>query len=115
MQSARKGPPVDTELQEVTLAKRELTNDEKIQFDSHYQARRKDPGTALVISLLWGVFGVDRFYIGDTGYGVGKLLTFGGFFLWAMIDWFKIRGATHQKNLAAIRETRDVLVQMRPA
>lgn len=44
----------------------------------------------LVLSLLsWflGGLGVDRFYGGRIGLGVGKLLTFGGFGIWALIDF----------------------------
>ena len=58
----------------------------------------KDPTIALVLSLLIGAYGVDRFYIGDTGVGIGKLLTCGGFGIWAIIDWFLIMGATREKN-----------------
>jgi TM2 domain-containing membrane protein YozV len=38
------------------------------------------------LSFLWGVFGVDRFYLGKIWTGIFKLLTFGGFGLWAIID-----------------------------
>lgn len=38
----------------------------------------KDPTLSLILSILVGVLGVDRFYIGDVGLGIGKLLTFGG-------------------------------------
>ena len=38
----------------------------------------KDPTTSIIVSLLAGGLGVDRFMIGDTGLGVGKLLTCGG-------------------------------------
>lgn len=38
----------------------------------------KNPTTALILSIFLGVYGVDRFFIGDTGMGVGKLLTCGG-------------------------------------
>ena len=38
----------------------------------------KDPTTSIIVSLLGGGLGIDRFMIGDTGMGVGKLLTCGG-------------------------------------
>lgn len=58
----------------------------------------KNPTTALILSLFLGVYGIDRFYIGHTGLGVGKLLTCGGAGIWAIIDWFKITSATKQVN-----------------
>lgn len=58
----------------------------------------KDPMVSLLLSLFLGGFGIDRFYIGDTGMGVGKLLTCGGVGIWALIDLFLIMGATHDKN-----------------
>lgn len=63
----------------------------------------KDPTTSLIISILAGSFGVDRFIIGDTGLGVGKLLTCGGFGIWAIIDWFMIQDATRQKNMEKLQ------------
>jgi len=64
----------------------------------------KDPQTALIISILLGVYGVDRFYIGDTGMGVGKLLTCGGLGIWTIIDWFNIQKATREKNFMKIQQ-----------
>lgn len=58
----------------------------------------KDPTTVLIVSLLGGTFGIDRFMIGDTGLGIAKLLTCGGFGIWTIIDWFLIMGATKSKN-----------------
>lgn len=64
----------------------------------------KDPTTILIISILAGSLGIDRFMIGDTGLGIGKLLTCGGFGIWAIIDWFIIMGATREKNLALLQQ-----------
>ncbi len=64
----------------------------------------KDPTTMLIVSLLGGNLGIDRFMIGDTGLGVGKLLTCGGLGIWAIIDWFMIQDATRQKNLALLQQ-----------
>ena len=58
----------------------------------------KDPTISLIISLLGGAFGVDRFYIGDTGLGIAKLLTCGGLGIWSIIDWFFIMSAVREKN-----------------
>lgn len=63
----------------------------------------KDPTTSLIVSLLAGAVGVDRFIIGDTGKGIGKLLTCGGFGIWTIIDWFMIQKATREKNMEKIQ------------
>lgn len=39
-----------------------------------------------VLSSLFGVFGVDRFYVGQTSLGVLKLLTCGACGVWASVD-----------------------------
>jgi TM2 domain-containing membrane protein YozV len=59
----------------------------------------KDPTTILIVSLLGGNLGIDRFLIGDTGLGIGKLLTCGGLGIWAIVDWFMIQGRTKEVNL----------------
>ena len=59
----------------------------------------KSPLISLLLSLFLGLYGIDRFYIGDTTMGVLKLLTCGGMGIWTIIDWFLIMQATKQKNI----------------
>lgn len=64
----------------------------------------KDPLMVLIISLVAGPLGVDRFVIGDTGLGIGKLLTCGGLGIWAIIDYFFIMPATRRKNFEKLMQ-----------
>ena len=50
----------------------------------------KKKSTALVLSILLGEIGVDRFYLGYTGLGILKLITFGGAGIWWLIDVIRI-------------------------
>lgn len=50
----------------------------------------KSKTTAILLSFFLGVIGVDRFYLGNVALGVGKLLTFGGMGVWALIDFIYI-------------------------
>ncbi len=63
----------------------------------------KDPTIVLIISLLGGSLGIDRFFIGDMGMGIGKLITCGGFGIWTIVDWFLIMGAARDKNLQKLQ------------
>ena len=64
----------------------------------------KDPTTSIIVSILAGTLGIDRFLIGDTGLGIGKLLTCGGLGIWALVDWFLIMGATREKNFIKLQQ-----------
>lgn len=47
---------------------------------------RREWLVALLLSIFVGVLGIDRFYLGKVGTGILKLLTFGGFTIWAIVD-----------------------------
>ena len=63
----------------------------------------KDPTICLIISLFAGSLGIDRFFIGDTGLGIAKLITCGGFGIWTIVDWFLIMGAARDKNMQKLQ------------
>ncbi len=67
-------------------------------------ANLKDPTTMLIISILAGHFGVDRFILGDVGLGVAKLLTCGGLGVWTIVDWFLIMGKTREINMQRVMQ-----------
>jgi len=64
----------------------------------------KDPVMLLIISILIGGLGIDRFILGQTGLGVAKLLTCGGLGVWTIIDWFLIMGETRNVNLQKLNQ-----------
>lgn len=41
----------------------------------------------VLLSFFLGFLGIDRFYMGKYGTGILKLLTGGGFMVWAFIDF----------------------------
>ena len=50
----------------------------------------KSKTMAIILSVLLGQLGIDRFYLGYTGLGVVKLITCGGFGVWWLIDLIMI-------------------------
>ncbi len=64
-------------------------HDQNAWLDSLQRERTisaKNWSTAFVLSIFLGIFGADRFYVGRIELGALKLLTFGGYLVWWMID-----------------------------
>ena len=68
----------------------------------------KDPTMILIISVLVGMFGVDRYILGDTQNGAFKLLLTlccGVGLIWWIIDIFKINEMTLDYNYRLFKDT----------
>ena len=59
-------------------------------------AQGYDWTVALVLSILVGEFGVDRFYTGSIMLGILKLITFGGCGVWWIIDIIMIATGSYR-------------------
>ena len=60
----------------------------------------------LLISFFLGTFGIDRFYLGYTGLGILKLITFGGCGIWYLYDVIMIAmGKLPDKSGLPLRRT----------
>lgn len=84
--------------QKIPFVREKLLSMDESKWGALSAIQFKNPTTALMLSIFLGYYGVDRFYIGNTGMGVGKLLTCGGCGIWAIIDWFLISNAAKEEN-----------------
>lgn len=69
-------------------------------------AEFKDPTITLILSAAVGIFGVDRFMLGQVGLGLLKLFTCGGLYIWWIID---IVGAVKRTKNRNYKELAKVL------
>lgn len=80
----------------------------------------KSKETLTLLATLLGTLGIDRFYRGQTGLGVLKLLTLGGCGIWAIIDYIMYmvgdlpsdsdgRVIVDKKTLALLRSKANVV------
>ncbi|MBK6802924.1 TM2 domain-containing protein [Novosphingobium sp.] len=92
---------------EVQMMTRDLAPEQKMLFSSQLAASSKDRSTALILSVLLGTLGVDRFYVGDIGLGLLKLFTIGLCGIMWLIDLFIIRGRADELNRRKAQEILD--------
>lgn len=62
----------------------------------------KNPTTLLIVSILAGSFGIDRFMLGDVGIGILKLLTGGVCGILTIVDWCTISKKSKEINFSKL-------------
>ena len=90
----------------VLVLRRMLENSSDDCFDSVSAIKLKSPTVTLLLSIFLGWLGVDRFYIGDIGIGVCKLL-FGWLtvLIWPFIDIFCSYKKAKERNFNKLTAT----------
>jgi len=79
------------------LMRDQLLKLDESQLDAVQSVKYKKPTKILIFSIFLGLFGVDRFILGQIVIGFSKLLTV-GWLSYGLIDWFFIKGATRKRN-----------------
>lgn len=82
----------------IPLVQEKLTSLDDSRYVVLSTIQFKNPIVAFLLSFFLGYMGIDRFYLGNIGMGIGKFLTFGGLGIWAIIDLFLIYGSTKKQN-----------------
>jgi len=77
--------PVDSEGKPIADRKT-IESLSKMLGDAAAKLSEKDKSILILLSILLGGLGIDRFYRGQIGLGIFKLLTLGGCGIWALID-----------------------------
>ncbi|MBO5907018.1 MAG: TM2 domain-containing protein [Clostridia bacterium] len=88
--------------EKIIFLKEKLYSLSESKFSMLSAIELKNPTTLLIISLLIGTLGIDRFMLGDTGMGILKLLTAGCCGIMTIVDWFSVTNKTKEKNFTNI-------------
>lgn len=98
----------DREVIELAAA---LSEDERQKFITLVQRETQNPVVNFGWNVWLGCLGIDRFVVGDILLGILKLITFGGFGIWVLIDCFLIGNRTRTKNIEKVRYIYDSIVR----
>lgn len=93
---------------------KELTDMQQQQFFNLYRGKRKERQTLLLLTLIgfFGIAGIQRFVVGDTGLGILYLVTFGFCGIGTIIDLININRITSNYNQKQAIEAASMVKMM---
>ena len=88
-----------------------MDEEEAALFAQVYRARRKDPQTIVILTLLgfFGFAGLHRFILGQIGLGVLYLITAGLCFIGTIVDLVNYKSLAYEFNIRMAHETLNML------
>lgn len=90
---------------------KEMNENKARQFANAYRARRRDPQTIILVSLIGflGIAGVQRFLVDQIGMGILYLLTAGLCFIGTIIDMVNYKKIAFEYNIIQAQQIAQVL------
>lgn len=83
------------------LLLKNLTPTQKNYVMSKLNSKEKSTSTAYI---CWFLFGVHYFYLGQPMKNILYWFTLGGFFIWTVIDLFRMKSLVEESNEKIVRE-----------
>jgi len=104
------------ELHYIDSLVRDFSDVQVNQFATLYNAKRKDPQTILLLTLIGflGVNGVQRFVLDQVGMGILYLLTGGLCFIGTIVDLVNHKKLTFEFNQKVARQVASMVNSMVP-
>jgi len=87
-------------LMEQQLLTKDMTDNQKMLFMSQYSSEKKDSGVVMIAAI----FSLDRFFLGQPGLGILKIISIGGYGIWWLIDLFTVKSRVGSFNRSKATE-----------
>lgn len=82
----------------------QLENFSDAQFEILCETKLKKTNLSVILALLFGMYGADRFYLGSITVGLVKIFTLGGFGIVYILDIFTAKKRTYEYNYASFMQ-----------
>lgn len=73
----------------------QMSREDQSVFEEEFKKKMKNPVLMLVLAIF---FPIHYFMLGKIGLGIAFWISWGGFFIWYLIDIFRIWGMTQNYN-----------------